>query len=50
MNNTETKISIVVPIYNLQKEIKRSVESIQGQTYKNIEIILVNDGDYSGAL
>lgn len=44
MNNTETKISIVVPIYNLQKEIKRSVESIQGQTYKNIEIILVNDG------
>lgn len=44
MNDNETKISIVVPIYNLQEEIERSVKSIQRQTYKNIEIILVNDG------
>lgn len=38
------KISIVVPVYNLEQHIQRCVESICNQTYKNIEIILVDDG------
>lgn len=42
--NEEIKISIIVPVYNLQNELKRCVFSIQAQTYSNIEIILVNDG------
>lgn len=37
-------VSIVVPIYNVEKYIKKCVSSIIKQTYKNIEIILVNDG------
>lgn len=37
-------ISIIVPIYNTEDYIKKCVGSIQNQTYKNIEIILVNDG------
>lgn len=37
-------ISIVVPIYNVEKELHRCVESILKQTYENIEIILVDDG------
>lgn len=37
-------ISIIVPIYNCEKYLSRCVESIIGQTYKNIEIILINDG------
>lgn len=43
-------ISIVVPIYNVELYLKRCIESIQRQTYSNIEIILVNDGstDESG--
>lgn len=38
------KISIIVPIYNLENYIKKTVLSICNQTYKNLEIILVDDG------
>ena len=42
-NNYIPKISIFVPIYNKAKYLKRSISSIQRQTLKDIEIILVND-------
>lgn len=38
------KISFIVPIFNVERYIKVCVESIQSQTYENIEIILINDG------
>lgn len=38
------QISIIVPIYNVEKYLERCIKSIINQTYKNIEIILVNDG------
>ena len=38
------KISIIVPIYKVKKELDRCVQSLLNQTYKNIEIILVDDG------
>lgn len=41
---TEEKISIIVPIYNSENDLDQCIESIANQTYKNIEIILVNDG------
>lgn len=37
-------ISVVIPIYNAEKYIKRCLESVMAQTYEDIEIILVNDG------
>lgn len=45
-------ISVVVPVYNVEKYLERCVESIKIQTYKNLEIIIVNDGsqDSSGEL
>lgn len=38
------KISVIVPIYNVEKYLARCVGSIVNQTYKNLEIILVDDG------
>lgn len=40
----ENKVSIIVPVYNLQEYIDKTIQSILKQTYKNIEIILVDDG------
>lgn len=36
-------ISVVVPVYNMAKFLSRCVDSILGQTYQNLEIILVDD-------
>lgn len=40
----DNKISVIVPIYNVEKYLRRCIDSIINQTYKNLEIILVNDG------
>lgn len=40
----EELISIIVPIYNVEKYLKKCVNSILSQTYKNLEVILINDG------
>ena len=37
-------VSVIVPIYNREKYLSRCIDSILNQTYKNIEIILINDG------
>lgn len=44
------KISIIVPIYNVEKYLRDCIESIINQTYTNIEIILVNDGSTDSSL
>lgn len=49
---TEGLISVVVPVYNVEKYLKRCVDSILKQTYKDLDIILVDDGssDNSGKI
>lgn len=37
-------ISLVMPVYNVEKYLKRALESVQNQTFKNFELIIVNDG------
>lgn len=38
------KVSVIIPIYNVEKYLPKCLDSIVGQTYKNLEIICVNDG------
>ena len=40
----KTDISVVIPCYNAGQFLTRSVESILAQTFRNFEIIIVNDG------
>lgn len=44
MANHNSKISIIVPVYNVEHELSRCVDSILNQSYSNIEVILVDDG------
>lgn len=46
----EPLISIVLPVYNVEKYLERCLKTVIAQTYKNIEIILVNDGSTDGSL
>ncbi len=55
MNNNkieEIKVSVIVPVYNAEKYIKKCVNSVECQTHTNLEIILVDDGskDSSGQI
>lgn len=40
----EIKVSVIVPIYNTEKFLRKCIESIVNQTLQEIEIILINDG------
>ena len=46
------KISVIVPVYNVEPYIRRCLDSLTVQTYQDLEIILVDDGstDRSGEI
>lgn len=43
------KISIVIPVYNSQKYLRECVQSITSQSYRDIEVLLVDDGSTDGS-
>lgn len=51
-NTHETLISVIIPVYNSEKYLNRCIASVAEQTYKNLEILLVDDGsiDKSGEI
>lgn len=48
----EPKVSVIIPVYNVEKHLEKCLDSVIGQTYPNLEIILIDDGskDRSGAI
>ena len=52
MNLSEPKVSIIVPVYNVEDYLVQCVDSLINQTYRNLQIILIDDGstDNSGAI
>ena len=44
------EISIVVPVFNVEKFLKKCIESIISQSFSNFEVLLVNDGSTDGSL
>lgn len=50
MSNSEPKISIIIPVYNVERYLEQCVRSVMCQTYKELEIILVNDGSPDNSL
>ena len=52
MDKVQSKISVIVPVYNVEKYLEKCVNSLINQSYTDLEIILVDDGatDSSGAM
>lgn len=44
------KVSIIIPVYNSYEKIDKCIESIVNQSYKNIEVLLINDGSQDKTL
>lgn len=49
MSKESKKFTIIIPVYNCEKYLKKTIESILDQTYKNYEIILIDDGSSDGS-
>lgn len=45
----QTMISVIVPVYNLEKDLSRCLESICAQTHRELEIVVVDDGSRDGS-
>ena len=52
MKNIKANISVIIPVYNVEKYLSECLDSVVNQTYKNLQIILVDDGstDFSGKI
>ncbi len=49
MEKNNSKVSVIVPVYNVEQYLRKCVDSILNQSYTNLEIILVDDGSKDGS-
>lgn len=50
LHNNGSKISIIMPVYNTEQYLRKTLESLTNQTYKNIEILCIDDGSHDDSL
>ena len=46
----QPSVSVIIPVYNIEKHLEKCLDSVIGQTLKDIEIIVVNDGSTDNSL
>ncbi|MCX8534678.1 glycosyltransferase family 2 protein [Chryseobacterium luquanense] len=49
MKNVPSKVSVIVPVYNVENYLAKCLDSLVNQTYQNIEILVINDGSKDGS-
>ena len=45
----KAKVTVIIPVYNTKKYLEECVASVTGQTYREIEVLLVDDGSTDGS-
>ena len=50
MPANQPEISVIIPVYNTEKYLRKSLESVLAQTFKPLEILCINDGSTDSSL
>ncbi|MDR1628360.1 MAG: glycosyltransferase [Oscillospiraceae bacterium] len=50
LNNKTPEISLIIPVYNVEKYLRKTLKSVENQTFKDFEVIIINDGSTDNSI